>query len=39
MENTETLNLITGGLAAIILLGAFLMMFTNFWTDSNSRKK
>lgn len=32
MENTELLDLVAGGLAIAILLGGFLMMFTDFWT-------
>lgn len=33
MENTELLNWITGGLAAVLLLCAFLMMFTTVFTN------
>jgi hypothetical protein len=32
MENTDLLNAIAGGLAIAIVIGAFLMMFTNVWT-------
>jgi hypothetical protein len=32
MENTQTLDLITGGLAIAILIGGYLMMFTDVFT-------
>jgi hypothetical protein len=38
MENTNTLDLITGGLAIAILIGAFLMMFTTIWTSPNRKR-
>lgn len=37
MENTEVLNLVAGGLAVVIFIGAVLMMFTNFWTRSGKK--
>ncbi|AFY87879.1 MAG: hypothetical protein CLLPBCKN_004828 [Chroococcidiopsis cubana SAG 39.79] len=32
MENTQTLDLITGGIAIAILIGGYLMMFTDIFT-------
>jgi len=32
MENTQTLDLITGGIAIAILIGGYLMMFTDVFT-------
>ncbi|BAZ89213.1 hypothetical protein CRC_00630 [Cylindrospermopsis raciborskii CS-505] len=32
MDNTNTLDLITGGLAVLILLGGMVMMFTTVFT-------
>jgi hypothetical protein len=32
MESTETANLILGGVAIVILIGGFLMMFTTIFT-------
>lgn len=32
MENTNLLDLVAGGLAVAILLGGFLMMFTDVFT-------
>jgi hypothetical protein len=32
MEMTDWMNVIAGGLAIAIFLGAILMMFTNIWT-------
>jgi hypothetical protein len=37
MENPELLNLITVGIAVVITIGAFLMMFTTVLT--NKRRK
>jgi len=33
--NTDTLNLIAGGLAIAIFIGGILMMFTTVWTTKN----
>jgi len=35
MENTNLLDLIAGGMAVAILLGGFLMMFTDVFTRKN----
>jgi len=35
MENTNTLDLITGGIALLILIGGMLMMFTTIFTTKN----
>ncbi len=32
MENTNLLDLAMGGIGFTILIGALLMMFTDFWT-------
>lgn len=32
MENTQMLDLIAGGLAVVILIGGYLMMFTDILT-------
>lgn len=32
MENTQTLDLITGGIAIAILIGGYFMMFTDVFT-------
>ena len=32
MENSNLLDLVFGGIAFVILIGALLMMFTDFWT-------
>jgi len=32
VENFNSLDLVAGGLAIAILIGAFLMMFSDFWT-------
>lgn len=38
MENYDRINLIMAGLAALVFVGAILMMFTSFWTDSGKKK-
>jgi hypothetical protein len=35
--NTDTLNAIMGGLAIVIVIGAFLMMWTTVWTSPNRK--
>jgi hypothetical protein len=35
--NPDNLNLIMGGLAIAIGIGAFLMMFTTIWTSPNRK--
>ena len=37
MENTQTLDLIVGGLAFAILIGAYLMMHTTVLTTKNKK--
>jgi len=32
---SNVLDLIAGGLAIVVLIGAFLMMFSDFWTRKN----
>ena len=32
MENTQILDLVTGGIAIAILIGGYLMMFTDIFT-------
>ncbi|MDB9341950.1 hypothetical protein PN456_09990 [Nodularia spumigena CS-586/05] len=39
MENTNLLDLITGGLAIAILIGGMLMMFTTVFTTKFNTKK
>ncbi|GAX34801.1 hypothetical protein [Nodularia sp. NIES-3585] len=39
MENTNLLDLITGGLAIAILLGGMLMMFTTVFSTKFNPKK
>lgn len=39
MENPDTLNAITAGLAILVFLGGILMMFTTFWTGAGKNKK
>jgi hypothetical protein len=38
MENSNLLDLITGGIAIAILLGGMLMMFTTVFTTKKSKK-
>ncbi|MGP1382460.1 MAG: hypothetical protein ACTS2F_02815 [Thainema sp.] len=35
-DTTNTLDLITVGLAIAIIIGGFLMMFTNIWTTKRN---
>lgn len=35
MENTQILDLITGGIGLLILVGGILMMFTTIFTTKN----
>ncbi len=35
MENTNTLDLIAGGIGLLILVGGMLMMFTTIFTTKN----
>ena len=37
MENTNTLDLITGGIALLILIGGMLMMFTTIFTTKKNK--
>lgn len=37
MENTQTLDLIAGGLAIAFLIGGFLMMFTTIFTTKKKQ--
>jgi hypothetical protein len=39
MNNINTLDLITGGLALLILIGGFLMMFTTVFSTKIGKKK
>jgi hypothetical protein len=38
MENSNLLDLITGGIAIAILLGGMLMMFTTVFTTKKAKK-
>jgi len=35
MENTNVLDLVTGGIAILILIGGMLMMYTTIFTTKN----
>ena len=37
MENTNTLDLVTGGIALLILIGGMLMMFTTIFTTKKNK--
>ena len=37
MENTNTLDLVTGGIAFLILIGGMLMMFTTIFTTKKNK--
>jgi len=37
METTDWQNLIAGSLAIAVIIGAFLMMFTNVWTTKKKK--
>ncbi|WP_281172809.1 hypothetical protein [Cylindrospermum stagnale] len=39
MENSNTLDLITGGIAIAILIGGMLMMFTTIFSTKFNTKK
>ncbi|MDY7004663.1 MAG: hypothetical protein SWX82_12065 [Cyanobacteriota bacterium] len=39
METTDWETIIPAGMAITVFLGAMLMMFTNFWTDSIKKQE